>query len=102
MNTIQLKLGEDTISLLLNNGGGTVESTLKTPEDIPSSTLFLNAYTSEQLKNLDVVQKAVYNAAVDAIESLVLAHACAGVDVQASSYLNGLQTALDSIQNHLA
>lgn len=34
---------------------------------------------------------------VEALESLVLAHACAGVDVQAPEYINGLNAALHEV-----
>lgn len=37
---------------------------------------------------------------IDAIESLILAHACAGVDVESDSYIEGINTALEVIANH--
>jgi hypothetical protein len=40
-----------------------------------------------------------YNAAVDALESIVLAHACAGVKVDDPRYVIGLETALDAFSN---
>ena len=40
-------------------------------------------------------------AAWDAIESLILAHACAGVDVTSLAYIEGLETAIDAIENNL-
>jgi|SRR5579862_3237656 len=42
-----------------------------------------------------------YNIALDTIESLVLAHACAGVDVSTDSYLEGLNTTLETLSNKL-
>ena len=39
--------------------------------------------------------------ALDAIESLLLAHACCGVDVTSPAYISGLNTALEAITNHL-
>ena len=35
-----------------------------------------------------------WNAAADAIEAMVLAHICAGIDVQSPAYLEGLETAV--------
>jgi hypothetical protein len=35
-------------------------------------------------------------AALDAIESLVLAHAVAGIDVASAAYLEGIETAVDA------
>ena len=41
-----------------------------------------------------------YNAAIDGLESLILAHAFAGVDVESPAYLEGIETAVDAIANH--
>jgi hypothetical protein len=40
-----------------------------------------------------------FNAAVDGVESLILAHACAGVDVEAAAYIEGIETAVIAISN---
>ena len=40
-------------------------------------------------------------AAMDAIESLILAHACAGVDVASPAYLQGIETAVETCWNKL-
>ena len=40
-------------------------------------------------------------AAMDAIESLVLAHACAGVDVASPGYVEGIETAVEACLNKL-
>lgn len=37
--------------------------------------------------------------AVDAITSMILAHACAGVDVEAEAYAKGVNAALNAIEN---
>ena len=37
----------------------------------------------------------------DAIESLILAHACAGIDVTSPAYVEGIETAVEAIANHL-
>lgn len=38
-------------------------------------------------------------AAIDAIESMVLAHACAGIDIESPAYLEGLDVALGAMFN---
>ncbi|MBX7102588.1 MAG: hypothetical protein K1X57_00805 [Gemmataceae bacterium] len=38
-------------------------------------------------------------AAIDGLESLILAHTCAGIDITADAYKEGIQTALDAIGN---
>ena len=40
-------------------------------------------------------------AAMDAIESLILAHACAGVDVADPAYVEGVETAVETCWNKL-
>ena len=42
------------------------------------------------------------NGAIDAIESLILAHACAGIDVSSPAYVEGLRSSLEAITNHYA
>jgi hypothetical protein len=43
-----------------------------------------------------------YNAAIDGLESLILAHACAGIDVASPGYVEGIETAVDAVANHFA
>jgi hypothetical protein len=38
-------------------------------------------------------------AQADALESLVLAHACSGIDVSSDAYVEGLDTCLEAIAN---
>ena len=40
-----------------------------------------------------------YDAAVDGLEALLLADACAGVDVESPAYLEGIETAVEAITN---
>jgi hypothetical protein len=37
---------------------------------------------------------------MDGLESLVLAHACAGIDVEDRRYVAGIAAALEAISNH--
>lgn len=56
--------------------------------------------TSEIEENFDDAEDYnKYEAMCDAIESLVLGHFCAGVDVNSKAYVEGLKTALDAIGN---
>lgn len=41
-----------------------------------------------------------YNAALDGIESVILAHALAGIDISTQEYAGAVQTALDAAANH--
>ena len=41
-----------------------------------------------------------YNYACDAIESIVKAHAIAGINIESPAYLEGLETAIDGVANN--
>ena len=41
-----------------------------------------------------------YAAAIDGLESLILAHACAGIDISSSAYVEGIETAVEAIVNN--
>jgi hypothetical protein len=43
-----------------------------------------------------------FNAAIDGLESLILAHACVGVDVESPAYVEGVETAVEAIANYVA
>ena len=42
-----------------------------------------------------------FNAAIDGLESLILAHGCAGIDVESPTYVEGIETAVEAISNNL-
>jgi len=42
-----------------------------------------------------------YNAAMDAIESMILAHACSGINVASLAYVEGIETAVEACANNL-
>ena len=71
---LRLVLGAD-----LRSCGGTIASDLKGP-----------GQTAAQRQ---------YNAAVNGLEALILAHACAGLDVVSPAYLEGIETAVEAIVN---
>lgn len=37
---------------------------------------------------------------IDTLERLILAHACAGVDVESEAYIEGINTVLEAIDNN--
>ena len=41
-----------------------------------------------------------YNIAMDAIESLILSHAIAGIDIASPAYIEGLETTVQACANH--
>jgi hypothetical protein len=40
-----------------------------------------------------------YDAGIDGLESLILAHACAGIDVTSKAYVAGVENAVEAIGN---
>lgn len=56
---------------------------------------------SEETKELqnedDVAIRFEYNGALAGIEAMILAHACAGIDVTTPAYLEGIETALEKV-----
>lgn len=64
-----------------NHGGGCITSTdLKTEHNDEEDEL--------------------YNAAMDGIESMILAHSCAGVDITTKEYLEGITTSVEACANN--
>lgn len=88
MKSIEIHLAADSISLQLDGkGGGTVRSTL---------------HITEAEAGFGAEHRASYNSAIDGVEAVVLAHACAGVSVAHPDYVRGLASALEVISNHHA
>lgn len=56
--------------------------------------------TSDLKKDTDKKKDAEYRAAIDGLESLILAHACAGIDITTPAYLEGIESAVDAISNN--
>ena len=48
---------------------------------------------ASQLKEIpgEIGEDSPYNAAIDGMEALVLAHACAGLDIESAAYLEGIE-----------
>lgn len=110
---INIKISEEEwISITIDESGcGNVHSTLK--QSCPycgqwncyhncakSSEAWDNS--SEELETEDEYDSRYrYNTAIDAVESLVLAHACAGINVDSKEYKEGLKSAIEAMANNL-
>ena len=77
--------------------GITVTLVRENDEDKPGS----GSITSD-LRAAGAASDRQFNAAIDGLESLILAHACAGVDVESPAYIEGVETAVEAIANHVA
>ncbi|MFV8385223.1 hypothetical protein ACNO5E_14135 [Vibrio parahaemolyticus] len=60
------------------------------------------AITSEMKEKPETEANAHYNAAVDGIESMILGHFSAGIDVKSPAYLEGIETAANAIGHHFS
>ena len=65
------------VIITADGGGGSIMSDLKEEDD-------------------DAME---YNAAIDGIESMILANACAGIDIESPAYIDGIETAVQSCGN---
>lgn len=72
---------------LTGDGGGSIEDELQEVID----------YENESEE--EVSEKQKYNDMVDALTSLILAHACAGIDIKTPAYIEGIETAVENIGN---
>ena len=54
---------------------------------------------SEDEPKDDVMGRLQFNGALDALESLILAHACAGIAVNSPAYLEGIETTVTALGN---
>lgn len=71
----EIKLGSDFIRVQVINGNGSLVSSLQNEED------------------------EEYDIAIEGLERLILAHACAGVDIESPGYVEGIETAIEAIAN---
>lgn len=94
-------------------GGGSIQSCLKEtcPHcqdtncdfDCPESFKWQNIKDAMSAldKRAELESNRNYNYACDAIEALILAHAVAGVNIESPAYIDGLESAIDSIASNL-
>lgn len=61
-----------------------------------------NIRTIDVHNTYDTDLRDIYNGATNALEFLVLEHACAGIDVSSDAYIKGTRAAFESICNNYA
>ena len=77
--TLKLFRGQSTMQMTVCQNGGSIRSSLR---DRHAAPLFAGA--------------------IGAVEGMVLAHACAGVDVTTPAYVVGIETTLEALSGSLA
>jgi hypothetical protein len=86
--TLGLRVG-GIIVQLNENGSGSIKSNLHYSSYHPDA--FSNRATWKY-----------YEGAIDGLESLILCHACKGIDVLSKKYTEGVQTAINALENQCA
>lgn len=81
--TIELPCFDIVIDLDDDGCGGSITSGLHEEECTP-------------IDDEDASNFHLYNSMMDALESMILAHACAGIDVECPRYLEGIETAVSA------
>jgi hypothetical protein len=81
------------IMLDTEQGGGSITSNLK--EDIQYDPEHPDWDGPEYIQ-----YKEEFNAMMDGVESMILAHACAGIDVSTRAYIKGIETAVTACGNN--
>ncbi len=91
-----------TETIRLPVGGIVVKLTTPDPKT-PGAWNYKSASISSKLNDEDegTNDGIPYFSAMHAIESLVLGHACAGVDIQDPAYVEGIETAIEACANEL-
>ena len=94
MKTIKLPCYGFVIELSDDENSGSVKSRLSSKmDDEPFEQSPMDFVPEDSLNE--------YHFYVNAIESLVLAHACAGIDIESPAYIEGIETAVEAASNKL-
>jgi len=97
MKTIKLRCHNIEVEIDVNKqGGGCITSDLHNDEFLEEREELFTGIRTE-IEYLE--SKIQFEAAIDAIESMILAHACAGVDIESLSYIKGIELAIQSCDN---
>ena len=84
--------------------GGVIHSNLKELCPICGADCYggCESLSSEEVEAPeDMEARRMFNTAMDAVESVILAHSCSGVDVESKEYIDGLKTAIEAISNNI-
>ena len=76
--------------------------TIRLPRQNTTDKPGTGTITSDLREPARTVADRLGNAAIDGLESLILAHACAGIDVESPAYVEGIETAVDAISHQFS
>jgi len=100
----RIELDAYNIVIEIEGNGGTITSDLHESCPYCDQIHCVNdcdqsQYDSTQETEEDACKRGQFNAAMDGIESFVLAQACAGVDITTPAFICALETAFESCAN---
>jgi len=95
MKTIKLPI--HNIVVELDSKSGNIFSDLK--EECPGCGKE-DCYICYTESNEDRATRKLFNTAMDAIKSIILSHAVAGIDIESPTYLEGLEAAINACSNN--
>jgi hypothetical protein len=102
MKEIKLPVGGIVVNLT-GDGGGSITSNMKMPCTHCAQTDCNNDCDGSQGADDEHPSddnRTRFNAAIDGVESLILALACAGVDIEAPEVIEAIQTSEQTIAQH--
>jgi len=104
MKTIKLPI-HNIIIRFDNKSGSIISSDLKEKCELCGSVDCydcLNGFSpSINYKAIDQIKRKLFNTSMDSIESLILSHAIAGIDIESPAYLEGLEITIDGCINNI-
>ncbi len=53
-------------------------------------------------KQREFMAKILYNHSIDVVESMILAHAMANIDIESTAYVEGIETVIDKLINSIS
>ena len=77
---------------------GKITSDLHKTVPVPHAEKNSEAYWEWKKEKLNITE---YNGAMEGIETLIVSHACAGIDVTAPDYLKGIEIAVEGLAKNI-
>ncbi len=87
------------IVVVHDDGGGSIDSDLSEPCPCCGSFLCYGDCEDCTESEDDQTQRFIQNVKVEALESMIVAQACAGIDITTPAYLESIETVVDRITN---
>jgi hypothetical protein len=104
----KIKIGSYVITVGPFADGGSIQSNLRENCPICKAECYGGCESIQSIidsKEVEASEDKIYrfllNTAMGAVESMILAHYCAGVDIESKEYVQGLETAIEAIKDNI-